>query len=431
MKRIICLILCILMSLFAMVGCSENEFGAFLDELMGLVPEGRKDVVLDFYIVVGDKTSENAIKTVELAINAKLKEMFKTELDMHYVNAEDYDEVVVQAVNAEGEERADIVLITSAHMFDSLLESDKLAQINDFFNPKYSKNYDFDIPELKSIVSSTLLSASQVTEEKLESNSVINVNNSYCVPNNQIVGQYEYVLIHKKAAQFVNYGDLSMLNAIVDVNYSVEGDDVAPVALYANNLKEALEANKDAIKSALGDEYAEGQLFFEANGSYGDKAMWESKGYICNIKKYPIATKEQALSSAFAVIKEDNDTRRQDALKPVDKDALVDRSYMDHYERCMEVIWAFNSDEYLRNLLMYGVQNTNYTIVDENADFYTVERECDQEYTGEGENPLAYDMSIIHTGTILNAYYCDALDWNETNRKNGELQNKDSIYINE
>ena len=93
----------------------------------------------------------------------------------------------------------------------------------------------------------------------------------------------------------------------------------------------------------------------------------------------------------------------------------------------MEVIYAFNSDVELRNLLLYGVENTNY-MAEKDADGNILSVTPVDKATSPQS---VYEMDILYTGSIFSAYYCDEYGWNAVLAEQGKLQNADSIVASE
>ncbi|MBQ2793154.1 MAG: hypothetical protein IJF05_00465, partial [Clostridia bacterium] len=82
MKKLICLLLCVVMLGGLLVGCKNDDIVGKIDEelkkLEDKVPtKVVEEMEFDFYIIVGEGTTENAKKTVSLMINQHL-EKFKT-----------------------------------------------------------------------------------------------------------------------------------------------------------------------------------------------------------------------------------------------------------------------------------------------------------------------------------------------------------------
>ena len=72
-------------------------------------------------------------------------------------------------------------------------------------------------------------------------------------------------------------------------------------------------------------------------------------------------------------------------------------------------------DHYFRNLLLYGVEFTNY-LTDANGNVVS--------YT-EGDN--VYNMNPIYTGNLFYALYSEQKGWNKTVKNNGKSQNDESV----
>ena len=109
-------------------------------------------------------------------------------------------------------------------------------------------------------------------------------------------------------------------------------------------------------------------------------------------------TKEEVYSSAFGIL-----------------------AGTENKDRAMEIIYAINTDVELRNYLQYGVEYTNYTVVD---DLVVPTTDPDSLYV----------MNLLYTGDVFNALYCEAegfVKWNEDAKKFGELQNADSVIYSE
>ena len=391
MKKIIALFLFLVMSVLLLVGCAEDEIGADLEDYKDKYqPEVREDLVLDFYIVVEEGTTENAIVTVERMINTYLSDLYKTKLDMHYLTADEYEATVTADVNKTGDDRADIVLVLGEDMFDSLYESHALANVADFLkDTKYGK--------LNTQISGTLLDATVVTENRTTHlDKPYTVDNRYVIPNNRVIGSYTYLLIDKEAARYVNYSN----------------NDISSMLSY--------EATAE-LRQDLGDNgFDVDECVKIVDGMYADKAAYEKEGYFCNIVNYPTVDREEAYFSSFAVVRAENDLSYKNTKDPdpnADPETVVpvDTSYLSHYDRCMEVIYTLNSDVYLRNLLQYGVKGTNYTLAEDGS------------IVSNTEGPGVYNMNLLYTGDIFKAYYCENLGWNETVKTEGDLQNKQSV----
>ena len=130
------------------------------------------------------------------------------------------------------------------------------------------------------------------------------------------------------------------------------------------------------------------------DGKYETKVELEAQGMSCVILEKPQVTKADAYASAFAITTDCDE---------------------ENYERAMEIIYEINTNVHFRNLLQYGVKNTNYTIDDNNFITFI-------------EGDSSYKMNLLYTGDLFIAYYVDGVYTPDT-KKNGEKQNLEASYV--
>ena len=208
MKKLVCLVLCVVLLCTFLVGCQDDEIGAYLEKYKDTVKDTTvEEMELDLYIIVEEGTTKTATDTVNLMINQYL-EKFSTKLDIHYLTADEYEKTATDALafteaknedgtpilNEDGtpvyvssDDRADIVLVTSKPMFDNLYENRLIANITDFYDPNNSP-----YRSLNTQISPALLSAVTVHEDAYSQDGVKYLGlHKYSVPNNRIVGTYD------------------------------------------------------------------------------------------------------------------------------------------------------------------------------------------------------------------------------------------------
>ena len=382
MKKLLSLILCIVLVCATLVSCTQDEIGAFLDNYKDKKTQETAIEKLNFYIITGDETSEEAKITVPQNINAYIKEKYNLELNIHYFTEAEYRQNVMSALSKKDEsERPDIILINGADMFDAV-KSNLVALNTEPFN-----FYNEDYANLKGIVKSPLLHAS--AEDGVY----------YTVPNNHVIGSYTYVVVDMVMAQ-----DLGYQNKYSDS----ESNLVANI-----NTVEAVEA----FKAKLEDKYPalnpDHYIQIVENGAYEDFEDLKKANLVTgsteetvmnhvNILSYPIATRQEAHLSAFAIVKHLDDSGKYEN----DEEKAL---FKLHYNKCMKIIYALNTDATFKNLLQYGFVGTNYTHVlndktNEPTDFVKLVE--DPQYR--------YVMNHIHTGDSFNTdfYFCENMSWN-------------------
>ncbi len=392
MKKFLSMVLCLLLVTFALVSCGEEEIGKQLadyENKFGDVNKQKPQVNLNLYIIVEDETlavpsnstsqSQNsfgeittAINTVNREIKDYTREKFNTELNVVYVRASEYDEVVLNAVNREDSNAAHIVLVNSYSLMQELHATGKLCVLDSFLDTT-------EFGRLNTAIPKPLFEASKITEVRAngETRTVL-----YTIPNNHTIGEYEYLLIKKDVARdYVNFNESTLLS------YKSYED--------AADLITAIEA---AGKHNVDD------LVSIVSGSYEDRLEFEKRGYYCNVVKAPVADRNEAFLSAFAIINHGAEKN----------------------ERAMEIIYNINMDEGLRNRLQYGVSGTNYEVVydkDESGENIESTRRI---VRSTSENNIYY-MNLLYTGNVLKAYYCEELNWTEEVMNNTVNQNLDAV----
>lgn len=354
MKKVLAMLLCLVLSCGMLVSCADETIGDYLPNY-DYKPEVIEDLSLNLYIITEDETVKNAKDTVAQMINAYTTTELHTRLGVYYVSASEYNATVNAAISSTGNDSANIILVNSAEMMNSLVTGGKLANLSEYLS---SDKYDYG--KLNVQLPKALIEGSKINGEL------------YSIPNNHIIGQYEYLVVDKEVA------------------IQVLKTEPSVVASYKSMQDSAVAELINKMQLAGYSDYS--NYIYTCTGSYELKGELEAAGKVCNVIKYPTVTKDVAFSSAFAI---------------VNREAKLN-------DRAMEVIYAINTDTYLRNLLQYGVEGTNYT-VDDNGDII---RKKDTENL--------YSMNLLYTGDLFKAMYCSELGWIKSVYENGNNQNKEA-----
>lgn len=337
----------------SLVGCGDDPIGSYKENyppIDNTVPT----VSVNMYIIAEDTSASNAMTTVKRMFAQETLSKFKTSVNLIYCTAAEYNTKMKAAINATDATAANIVLVNSAAVMNELKTSGKLADLTD-----YVDNSDYGFGSLNKSIPETLMAAAKM-DGKL-----------YAIPNNHVIGEYEYLVINKAAAQACGYDE-----NVVDFLAEEKPYDAAVAALSERMTAKGYNV-ADCIKVVKGD--------YEARLQYTGTAF-------CLELSYPTVTKDEAFSSAFAV---------------------VNRGELANL-RSMEIIYAINSDATIRNLLQYGVRGTNYNIVD--GDIVRVT---------DADN--VYHMNLLYTGNLFTAAFCSELGWTADKKDFGTKQNNASI----
>ena len=387
-KKILALILCAVLACFALAGCAEEDVkdhaNSELDRYSGFYkPEVILNVNYDLYIISefdGDvEAVETAQATVQALINQRLDDKYNTTINIHYISAEDYENTIDGVVSALGSgattsdssviNGGSIVLVAGKDMYDSLVAKNALA---DVFGYLGTNAYGL----LNKQITTTLLESAMTTVDGVEK--------LYMIPNDHIVGQYTYTIIDRDVAE----GQFNF-SAQSELHEMIIKDGVA------NEIAQELIDDIGTTEINVSD------VIREVTGSYADQADWEALGYVCNVSKYPEVTPEETFVAGFGILTPPTYSEDLDGnLTTTNYDYLVTRA--------MDVVYSINVDSTVRNLLQYGVEYTNYTLVESETEFnadgtpvkYVVPTE---------EN--VYKMNLLYTGNMFNAYYCESDVW--------------------
>lgn len=378
-KKLVALLLCVISFSTLLVSCKEkDETQLWLDKYKEMgkgQPQVVETVNIDFYIIKGDEMSSdpNITKTVQDKINQYLYATYHTNVNIVYVSAADY----AKTVNGFTSETSGIVLINSEATMEAL--KGKLVDLYPFIHADEYKSQKYG--QLNKQISTSLMNAAIVSEkggEKL-----------YCIPNNHVIGSYEYIVVNK--ALVGSLGLPYSNSQFADMNTWESTEDIRAAA---EEKLGYLSADYEFVDYADYDPNSGAVVTKVVNAPYEAKDAMESDSVVVNVAKYPEANDAEVYSSAFAVL----------GAAPGSVDLAL------YKERAMQVIYEINANVEIRNLLQYGVENVNYY--------------RDQEGTVHPHVEKRYDMNLLYTGDVFKAYFSQ--DWTAADKLNGELQNKDS-----
>ena len=382
MKRIIALIACVALCVLALIGCAETPIGGFKDNYKDDIKGGKEVLNLNLYMVYEEGTVKNAYDTVQQRIESYTLTNYDTAVKVIYCSASEYESMVKTAAKATiAANRADIFVITSPELYSYFNNNRLLADLSEHLN---SKEYG----TLNKGIADALIDAVTVHGKKSfpvldkTGNPVLDENGNpeteerdydyvYAIPNNRIVGEYEYLLINRQKARefFYSDNDLKGMNTLESVA----------------ELKEKMTAN-----GVNADEFVK-----TVKGLYGDRFTYESEGYACNVLSVPKIDRDYALSGALAVSKNTKDV-----------------------ERAMEIIYAINTDVTLHNYLLYGIAPTNYTIGEET-----------ELVTREKSGNSVYLINPLYTGDLFKSYFCEEFGWTKEMQQYAIIQNNEAIFV--
>ncbi len=425
------------MSMF-LVGCGEKQQG---DDIVEDEEKVRNAITLRFHIVTDDVTTEEAKDAMQDAFNAVAREKYSTQVEFVFNTSDEYkaaldkalsdakasfgasydklpstvyDGYVVETVLDEfnlpelvypeaQENQIDIVLITDKAMLEEYIAAGHLEDITTYING--------DNDAIKEYINTSLLTNTKINDSW------------YAVPNNVVVGNYKYLLINKELASnyylvesdFVDVDETGNVlvdyMACLDFAKSIANDDsltgVAPiqsqfdyptVKFWSDNGEPFALATFYNADTGYGDYVTIANTFENANYVDYLKFVAESNtnGYFATeeASDYGIKVVSDDYASRFAY-QENNyivvlDTPRVYTTDGFDAMFAVTK-YTASASRSMEIIEDLVTDSELCNILLYGVEGSDYYLNEDG----TVTRISD-----------TYKMSNQHVGNVFMTYPC-------------------------
>ena len=379
-KKLFAVLLCMVAFTVMLASCKkDDETQYWLDKYKEMnkgQPQVIETVNVDLYIIKGDDMSAdtNITKTVQDKINQYLYATYHTNINIKYISEAEY----FNTVNGFTSETSGIVLVNSEETMDAL--KGKLVDLYPFIHGDEYKSQKYG--QLNKQITTSLMNAAIVEEKGVEK--------LYCIPNDHVIGSYEYIVINKDLVGALGlpysnsqYAEMTSLEDVEDLK----------------NAAMALGASADAFITVDYEDYnpASGAIVTVIeNAPYVAKSVIEAvnEDFVVNISKYPVADAAEVYSSAFAILEK----------APAGVDSAL------YAERAMQVIYEINANEEIRNLLQYGVENVNYY--------------RDQDGVVIPHEEKRYDMNLLYTGDVFKAYYTEG--WSEFDKLCGEMQNKDT-----
>lgn len=437
-KRLLGIILAVLLVLptVLMSGCGEEE------SVLKLVGPDSNALTLTLYTITDEATTEEARQAVEDEINRITHYEFNTHVILRtftedeYVAkleadlAEDAATYVPADEALEGGDADDTTKAEETEIEETLetkkkgdgddetrrviIEEEKavypaedgrqvdifLVNSLDNYN-KYIANGDIQAMDSELIGNSAIINK-YVNTTLMQA--VSTMTGTYGIPNNRLIGDYEYILLRKDLVDKYNY-DPENLNTLTKLQNFIndaktEGGvtvldtyGVEPMAVsmtgessfFGSYVGYNPAQNTNAMprnvltNSSFQKEYGmirtlkaegtmvEGEMTEDKNPACvlmkGNAAIPQVYGddYYVSVYKYPTATNENVFNSVYAV-----------------------STYTKSLARCMQIITYLQTDEELCNILRYGVKDEHYTLDEETNEITIIsdEYKMDPKYAG-------------------------------------------------
>ncbi len=443
-KGILCILLSIVMLVPMLTSCTQEA------DLTGVEAS-----VYTLYTIVDEKTTPEAIRQVELALNRILFYRLNVILKLEMVSEAEYDKLIEDKfaeMEAYEETRNEQSLSTESESSESgkskeVLTGDKILDLLEdgkeiplkeprldiFLVRGYDKYYDLASNNMLSALDEKLSNEAKALKSSIHStffNAALVNGKTYGVPVNKAIGEYTYMVFDSELLEKYNV-DPNTIKSLEDLEDYLalikEGEEgIVPLksAKESANLQFLIENGFPAIvdkegyvNSAYSDSTAGKALKkyfsmiarYQASGYFGNTAVEDGaedtnryavrieSGSIDEINKRLDADKDEYQFSLYSnpiAINENTIDNIFCVSKYVVSNELTD---------VMKIVSALNTDAELMNILTYGVENEHYKLDDNgqverlNENYMIAPEHAGNSfitYTLHGESPNKWDDAI-------------------------------------
>ena len=503
-KKLIALILGIIMLLSVFfTGCKGNtadETGTGEDNQTQETAD-RKPMTLSFWLPTDPSTTQAAVKQVEKALNEITELKFSTHIELHAIPDSEYQEAidakidsiadVEQRIKWESEslKQKEIELAEQGIRMDEYVEPESEAesepeeeeietildedgeavsvypevkenQLDIFLVRGYDNYKRYAEEELVEMLDSELTGNSRLLRTYIYPSFLecVNQGGIYAIPNNHVIGEYQFLLINKELADKYDYDESEFNDG--DKKSGSGKFNIGSFSDCESFIEDIGNMHLDGVVPLLGEVEPGNMVYFSSDGNWsllGDRIEYdyyykyeiksdelgtsidlpfvtyvtramkqiESLGFVGN------GTVKDGEKFAVGVVKGDFtliDKYKDDyyikihAVPYADEDDIFASMYaVSHYTksvpRSMEIITYLNTNETFRTILQYGVQGIHWDI-DPNDSEVIKSLSSD------------YKMNIVDTGNIFMTYPDFGVPmsyWEEAKQQN--LDSATSPYI--
>lgn len=469
-KKLSCLIIALAM-LAGMSGCSDGSAGTDTSS------SAKYNMTLTLWLPTSEKTTDAAIAKVENAINKITKKNYKTAVEIHAVDDDEYEETIkkrtlevekaekenaaaeAERKKAEREAKKRGETVTTAETETTAAESEVLVTDEDGNTVKEEvypsvkanqidvfciRGYDdfvyycdngYVLPVDETLTTSSKLLRSYIYPTFLEAGK--RNGSTYAIPNSHVIGEYTYLLINKQLCDSLYY-DPSMFNSITDCKQFIEdvGATSSVTPLVSETTLPGLKywgtdtSPKFSVLGTIVSDEVDLSTRLNIRNVFGLKKYTDTLTMMKEIREKGYLSTDVNGTSAFGVgvisstakdiRKYENDYYIKVLQKPRAEDADMYQSmfavsaYTLDMSRSMELITAINTDSAIRTILQYGVEGTHWEKVKDANGEDTIKIISDE-----------YQMELINTGNVFATYPGEGLPmsyWDD-----GRQQNIDSL----
>lgn len=381
----------------------------------------RQNITLNMYILTENETDPEQAKAVQMALNEILLPDYKTTVKINYLTEDNYwseiDKIEAETKQyleeLEAKEAAEKEAAKQANIDGKKEETEEVdteeleAEIDAEYNELIDQVFDQDDIVLENPqLDIFLVNSPEKYKELIEDERIIAIDSymtlnskvlksyiyptfftgaklgtlsTYGIPNNKVIGEYEYLVFNKELLDKYGYSSENMKTfdslagylAVIAANepgvvplahgagpqfFEYYGEEGSALGLTSSQIimsafsEKADETVKNHFKTVrryklagyIPDNYVEGTKFaVDIRKGYADSPeIWsaaENTEYVCEVYKRPLAKTENTIDSVFVVSSQSRNP-----------------------QRAVEIISYLTTDPNLVNTLQYGIQDTHY-----------------------------------------------------------------------
>ena len=389
-RRFLSLVLCALMLLsVVLAGCGTRTEEEIIADIAA---SAKQPYTLSLWIPTNDTTTPEAIQAVEDAINVIIRKEFSTIIELHAIKDSEYEAAVAAKLNeiqslldggatpANMIEHKTKVVKTEDGTYETVYPAIENTQL-DIFLTRTQADYDKYVAEGKAASIQSFLDGAFRNLNKviypILMDGIKKNGSAYGLPVNHAIGEYTLAVVDKALATEyqldVETATLAELNDFIlwaknraDVALSAAREDIADADI----------ATFDALSAAGCVGISDKAAVRIVKGDFVDLENYRKDSYVIKYKM-PVATAEDIFSSVFVI----STFSIQTSASP----------------RAIELLNYLNTNEELKTLLQYGIEDVHYELVYAEDDLDL----SDPTLTIISDD---YSMNTLYTGNVYKSF---------------------------
>ncbi len=470
-KRLICLLLTFVMLLsVVLTGCSQKTDKEAVEDIKDTASEST--ITLTMYLMTEEENDEDQVARIQEEVNKITESKFKTRLVLRYFTKDEYNAALEKAFKdtedakaakkaaeqalKDAIKRGEATTAASTEATEDEMITDDLGitvlkyptvedyQVDIFYLGGYDKFNEFMENSWLSKLDEELTSSSKLLNDYVAPQYLSYMktvgNGTYAIPNNNVVGEYTYLLLNKEVLRACNYSSTNGFTSltcenVADVLENVNANEYLPLwsgtgELDVSNINYfGVDADGNLTRdfSLIGGDYnptvgyktsgdgSDGNFYpginifnrMEFQNQVKKLVEYKAKGYYGNASNAnkPFAVGYVKGGAELAdVYSDDYEVVVVEAPRLRTEDLFANMfavgAYTSSVSRSMKIITHLNTNAEFRNLILYGIEGENYEIVEQ----YDADGELRELVELRDDNKYYMYKNPVASGNLLITY---------------------------